>query len=76
MNSKLAFSYADDDLKFSFESQAVTTDEVMDHIVRFLLAVGYSRHSIQEAMRDVVEEHDDYLRAEAKLRANLPPELD
>lgn len=76
MDSRLTFSYADDDLKFSFESQAVTTDEVMDHFVRFLLGVGYSRHSINEAMRDVVEEHDDYLRAESKLRADLPPELD
>lgn len=76
VNSKLTFSYADDDLNFSFESQAVTTDEVMDHFVRFLLGVGYCRHSIQEAMREVVEEHDEYLKAESKLRAELPPELD
>ena len=72
----ISFSYADEDLKISFESQAVTTDEVMSHFIQFLLGMGYARASIHEAMREIVDEHDDYLKNLDKEKAKLKFNVD
>lgn len=75
MESKLTFSYLDEDVKITFDSEGVTTDEVMDHVVRFLLAVGYARESIHAAMQETVEEHEDYLRNQPDYKLELAPEV-
>lgn len=75
-DSRLTFSHEDGDLKISFESQGVTTDEVMMHFVQFLLGMGYERASIHEAMQEIVDEHEDYLKNYEKMKLDFPPELD
>ena len=76
MESRIQFRYLDEDLTVSFESQGVTTDEVLEHFVRFLLGIGYARESIYEAMRDLLEEHEDYLKSCAKAKAEPLLSLD
>jgi len=74
-NSKLVFSYTDEDSKITYESMGVTTDEVMHHVVCFLLSMGYARESIHSAMQEIVEEHEDYLRNEPNYKLELPPDV-
>jgi len=52
----------------------VTTDEVLEHFVRFLLGMGYARESIYEGMQEILDEHEDYLKSCAKL--DVSPLLD
>lgn len=74
--NSVRFSHSDEYLTISFESEAVTTDEVMAHFIQFLLGMGYARESIHEVMREIVDEHDDYLKNLDKEKARLPFELD
>jgi hypothetical protein len=74
MDSRIEFRYKDEDLTVSFESQGVTTDEVLEHFVRFLLGMGYARESIYEGMQEILDEHEDYLKSCAKL--DVSPLLD
>jgi hypothetical protein len=75
MNSKLVFTYQDEDSKITYESLGVTTDEVMNQFVCFLLSMGYARESIHSAMQEIVEEHEDYLQNKPDYKLELALEL-
>jgi hypothetical protein len=72
----LTFLCKEDDFTISFESQGVTSDEVMQHFIQFMVGIGYCRSSVHDAMREIVEEHDDYLKNYDGLKADLPLDLD
>jgi hypothetical protein len=38
--------------------------------------MGYARESIHEAMQEIVDEHDDYLKNLDKEKARLPFDVD
>lgn len=71
----LTFLCKEDDFTISFESQGVTSHEVMHHFVQFMVGIGYGRETVQDAMRELVEEHDDYLKSYEGLKADLPFEV-
>jgi hypothetical protein len=48
----------------------------MSHFIQFLSAMGYARESIHEAMQEIVDEHDDYLKNLDKEKARLPFDVD
>jgi len=48
----------------------------MQHFVQFMVGIGYGRDSVHESMREIVEEHDDYLKNYDGLKADLPLDLD
>jgi hypothetical protein len=73
---KLTFLCKEDDFMISFESQGVTSDEVIQHFVQFMVGIGYGRDSVHDAMRELVEEHDDYLKNYNGMKASLPFEVD
>ena len=58
MNRTINFSLQEDDFLIKFESQAVTTDEVLAHFVQFMLGCGYAEESIYSGMRESIEEHE------------------
>lgn len=68
----LSFLCKEEDFTISFESQGVTSDEVMQHFVQFMVGIGYTRASVHDAMREIVEEHEDYLKSYDGAKANLP----
>jgi DNA-binding transcriptional regulator YhcF (GntR family) len=72
----LTFLCKESDFTISFESQSVTADDVMQHFVQFMVGIGYGRDSVHESMREIVEEHDDYLKNYDGLKADLPLDLD
>lgn len=72
----LTFICKEEDFRISFESDGVTSDEVMQHFVQFMVSMGYARDSVHDAMREIVEEHDDYLKSYDGIKARLLPELD
>ena len=72
----LTFLCKEEDFTISFESQAVTSDEVMQHFVQFMVGIGYGRDSVHDCMRDIVEEHDDYLKTYNGMKLDFPSELD
>lgn len=76
MEDTIKFQHSNEDLAISFESQGVTTDEVMKHFVQFMLAMGYTRESIYEAMRELLEEYEDYVKSSAKIKAESFLSLD
>lgn len=73
---KVCFICKEKDFTISFDSQGVTSDEVMQHFVQFMVGIGYTRDSVHDAMRELVEEHDDYLKSYEGMKARLLPELD
>jgi DNA-binding transcriptional regulator YhcF (GntR family) len=76
MESTIIFQHFDEDFSIAFESQGVTTDEVLEHFVKFMLAMGYTSESIYEAMRELLEEHEDYLKSCAEIKAESLLSLD
>lgn len=72
----LSFVCKEDDFKITFDSDGVTTDEVMQHFVQFLLGIGYGRDSIHDAMKEIAEEHDNYLKCYEGHKSKLLPDLD
>lgn len=71
----LTFLCKESDFTISFDSQAVTADDVLQHFVQFMVGIGYGRDSVHECMREIVEEHDDYLKSYNGMKLDLPPEL-
>jgi predicted PolB exonuclease-like 3'-5' exonuclease len=71
----LTFLCKEENFTISFESQGVTSDEVMQHFVQFMVGIGYGRDSVHESMHEIVEEHDDYLKNYNGMKADLPFEL-
>ena len=72
----LTFLCKEEDFTITFQSEGVTSDEVMQHFVQFMVGVGYGRDSVHDAMREIVEEHNDYLKSYEGMKADLPFELD
>jgi DNA-binding transcriptional regulator YhcF (GntR family) len=54
------FTFVEDDFSCVLESQAVTTDEVMVHLIQFLRGCGYQDESIYDAMREAIDERDAF----------------
>jgi hypothetical protein len=72
---KVVFNYQDQDSKIIYESFGITTDEVMNHFVCFLLSMGYARESIHSAMQTIVDEHEDYLQNKPDYKLELAMEV-
>jgi len=72
----LTFLCKEEDFTITFQSEGVTSDEVMQHFVQFMVGVGYGRDSVHDAMREIVEEHNDYLKSYEGMKADLPFEID
>jgi hypothetical protein len=70
--AKRAFSFSlkEGDFNCVVESEAVTTDEVIGHIVQFLRGCGYQDESIYDAMGNMVAEytHDNLLQAKETVK--------
>jgi len=72
----LTFLCKEEDFTITFQSEGVTSDEVIQHFVQFMVGVGYGRDSVHDAMREIVEEHNDYLKSYEGMKADLPFEID
>ena len=70
------FCCKEDDFTISFESQAVTSDELIQHFVQFMVGIGYGRDSVHDSMSEIVAEHNDYLKCYTGMKADLPFEVD
>ena len=55
------FILEEDDYKMVFQTDAVTTDQLLEHFVQFLRGCGYLDESIYESMQELVGEHKDYV---------------
>jgi hypothetical protein len=78
--TKRAFSFSlkEGDFNCVVESEAVTADEVIGHIVQFLRGCGYQDESIYASMGDMVAEytHDNLLRAQEISRSCGKKQID
>jgi hypothetical protein len=54
------FTLKGGDFNCTIESEAVTTDEVIVHLVQFLRGCGYQDESIYDAMREAIDERDAF----------------
>ena len=72
----LVFTCKEDNFQLQLESQGVLADAVMDHFVQFLQGVGYARETIHEAMQEVVDEYNEYLKSCERIKAEPFPPLD
>lgn len=58
MDRTIKFSLKEEDFSICFESEAVTTDEVLAHFVQFMLGCGYAEESIYAGMAECINEHE------------------
>ena len=70
------FTLKGGDFNCTIESEAVTTDEVIVHLVQFLRGCGYQDESIYDAMREMVQEYDDFLRIEKGCKSACKKQVD
>ncbi len=59
----MKFILQEEDFIITFESGAVTTDEILAHVVQFMLACGYQEESIHAALQETLDERKDLLKA-------------
>ena len=57
----MQFILEEDDYKMVFQTDAVTTDQLLEHFVQFLRGCGYLDKSIYESMQELLEEREDYV---------------
>ena len=69
----MQFILEEDDYKMVFQTDAVTTDLLLEHFVQFLRGCGYLDESIYESMQELLEEREDYVakRNESATGQNL-----
>ena len=58
---RMQFILEEDDYKMVFQTDAVTTDQLLEHFVQFLRGCGYRDDSIYESMGELVRENDEYV---------------
>lgn len=70
---RMQFVLEEDDYKMVFQTDAVTTDQLLEHFVQFLRGCGYLDESIYDSMAELVQEHNDYVvkRNEKSQASNL-----
>jgi hypothetical protein len=56
---RMQFILEEDDYKMVFQTDAVTTDHLLQHFVQFLRGCGYLDESIYESMGELLREHDE-----------------
>lgn len=72
----LVFICKEDNFQLQLESQGVLAGTVVDHFIQFLQGIGYARETIHEAMQEVVDEYDDYLKSCERIKAEPLLSLD
>lgn len=56
---RMQFILEEDDYKMVFQTDAVTTDQLLEHFIQFLRGCGYLDESIYDSMAELLKEHDD-----------------
>lgn len=70
---RMQFVFEEDDYKMMFQTDAVTTDQLLAHFIQFLRGCGYLDDSIYESMGEMLRERDDVQRnAAADMPVVLP----
>lgn len=57
----MQFILEEDDYKLVLQTDAVTTDQLLEHFVQFLRGCGYLDDSIYDSMKELLEEREDYV---------------
>jgi hypothetical protein len=57
----MQFVLEEDDYKMVFQTDAVTTDQLLQHFVQFLRGCGYLNESIYDSMGELLREREDYV---------------
>lgn len=56
---RMQFILEEDDYKMVFQTDAVTTDQLLEHFIQFLRGCGYLDESIYDSMSELLKERDD-----------------
>jgi hypothetical protein len=56
---RIQFVLEEDNYKIVFQTDAVTSDELLEHFVQFMRGCGYLDDSIYESMGEMLRAHDD-----------------
>lgn len=71
---RMQFVLEEDDYKIVFQTDAVTTDQLLEHFIQFLRGAGYLDDSIYESMEEMIQERKDDVVNLNKADGNSSPE--
>ena len=56
---RMQFVLEEDDYKMVFQTDAVTTDQLLEHFIQFLRGCGYPDESIYESIAELLRERNE-----------------
>jgi len=61
----MKFTLEEEEYTIVFQSDGVTTDEILDHFIMFMKGCGYNEDSIYSALQESLDEREALLKAAA-----------
>ena len=74
-DQRMKFTLEEEDYTIVFQSDAVTTDEILEHFVMFMKGCGYYEDSIYTAFQETIDEREALSKARALYDAGACKDL-
>jgi DNA-binding transcriptional regulator YhcF (GntR family) len=74
-DQRMKFTLEEEDYTIVFQSDGVTTDEILEHFVMFMKGCGYHEDSIYSAFQETIDEREALSKARALYDADACKDL-
>ena len=74
-DQRMKFSLEEENYTIVFQSDGVTTDEILEHFVMFMKGCGYNEDSIYTAFQETIDEREALSKARALYDAGACKDL-
>jgi hypothetical protein len=64
-DQRMKFTLEEEDYTIAFQSDGVTTDEILEHFIMFMKGCGYNEDSIYSSLQESLDEREALLKATA-----------
>jgi hypothetical protein len=74
-DQRMKFTLEEEDYTIVFQSDGVTTDEILEHFVMFMKGCGYQEDSIYSSFQETLDEREALSKAHALYDADACKDL-
>ncbi len=74
-DQRMKFTLEEEEYTIVFQSDGVTTDEILAHFIMFMKGCGYDEDSIYSALQETIDEREGLSKARALYDADACKDL-
>jgi DNA-binding transcriptional regulator YhcF (GntR family) len=74
-DQRMKFTLEEEEYTVVFQSDGVTTDEILEHFIMFMKGCGYDEDSIYSSLQETIDEREGLSKARALYDAEANKDL-